>query len=69
MKIAVIAICLALCGCVSQKTLLANPSGQVLHCDGWGFGLIGVPVALASHADCMKKAHEAGYSEAPIASK
>lgn len=67
MKISVIAVCLLLCGCVSQKTMLANPAGQVTHCDGWGFGLIGVPIALATHADCIKKAHAAGYSEAPTA--
>lgn len=65
MKIAAIAACVLLCGCVSEKTMLTNTQGQIVHCDGWGFGLIGVPIALATHANCMKKAHEAGYSEIP----
>jgi hypothetical protein len=67
-----IAIFAALCcstvmlsGCVSEKTALTNSEGKQIHCDAWGFGLLGVPVALASHADCMKKAKAAGYSESP----
>ena len=43
-------------GCVSEKTALTNPQGQQVRCDAWGFGFIGAPVAMASHADCMKKA-------------
>lgn len=69
MKIAVFAVVassVVLSGCVSQKTALTNPAGQQVHCDSWGFGVIGVPIALASHADCMKKAHAAGYSEMPV---
>lgn len=58
-------LALALTGCVSERTMLTNKDGQVVHCDGWGFGVIGAPVAMAQHADCMKKAHAAGYSEAP----
>lgn len=65
MKIAIAALACLLSGCVSEKTMLTNSAGQIVHCDGWGFGLIGVPVALATHADCMKKAHDAGYSEVP----
>jgi hypothetical protein len=65
MKIAVIAALCLLSGCVSQKTMLTNSSGKVIHCDAWGFGIIGVPIALASHSDCMQKAHDAGYSEVP----
>lgn len=65
MKNLVIIAALALAGCVSQDTSLANRDGQVVHCKDWGFGVIGAPVAMATHADCMKKAHAAGYSEAP----
>lgn len=64
-KFAVIAIAAMLSGCVSEKTALTNPAGQQVHCDAWGFGVIGAPVAMASHSDCMKKAHAAGYSEYP----
>lgn len=56
----------ALCGCVSESTMLKNQAtGQTTKCEAWGLGIIGVPVALASHADCMKKAHAAGFSEFP----
>lgn len=65
-KFAVIAIVALLSGCVSEKTALTNTTGQQVHCDNWGFGIIGAPVAMASHADCMKKAHAAGYSEMPV---
>jgi len=70
MKIAIFAMVSAavvLSGCVSQKATLTNAEGKQVHCDGWGFGLIGAPVAMAAHADCMKKAHAAGYSEFPVA--
>lgn len=67
MKIAVIAIAALLSGCVSEKTALTNAQGQTVHCDHWGFGLIGAPASMAMHADCMKKAHAAGYSETPAA--
>lgn len=59
-----------LTGCVSQSTMLQNDKGQQIKCAGWGFGLLGAPIALAEHADCMKKAHAAGFSEvtaAPVA--
>jgi len=56
-------------GCVSEKTALTNAAGQQVHCDAWGFGLIGAPVAMASHHDCMEKAKAAGYSEFPKASQ
>lgn len=66
LKIATFAIVASLSGCVSEKATLTNTTGQQVHCDAWGFGLIGAPVAMASHADCMKKAHAAGYSENPV---
>ncbi len=67
MKIAIGLILVFLTGCVSESTMLQNAQGQQLKCSGWGFGVIGVPVALAEHADCMKKAHAAGYTETPTA--
>ena len=57
----------AMTGCVSEKATLTNTAGQQVHCDNLGFGILGAPVAMASHADCMKKAHAAGYSEMPVA--
>lgn len=65
MKIAIFVLLLALSGCVSQSTMLANPDGKTTQCANWGFGLIGAPIAVAAQADCMKKAHAAGYSEVP----
>lgn len=51
-----------LAGCVSEKTAMINQQGTVVHCDAWGFGWIGAPVAMAEHHDCVKKAQAAGYS-------
>lgn len=65
MKITLFGVCLiGLSGCVSQDTMLRNNAGQFTHCAGWGFGIIGVPVALAEHDNCMKKARAAGFVEA-----
>jgi hypothetical protein len=65
MKIAIFAVisCVMLDGCVSEKTTLANAQGQQVHCDSWGFGIIGASVAAASHHHCVEQAHEGGYSE------
>lgn len=62
---AIIPLCLLLSGCVSETSVLRNQAGQTVDCSQWGFGLIGAPVAMAAHSDCMKKAQAAGYSEAP----
>lgn len=53
---------LALTGCVSEKTAMVNQQGKVIHCDAWGFGWLGAPVAMAEHHDCVKKAQGAGYT-------
>ena len=67
-KIAIFAVAsiLLVTGCVSEKTALTNSAGQQVHCDAWGIGWLGAPIAMASHHDCMKKAHAAGYSEYPV---
>ena len=64
-KIGVALSFLMLTGCVSEKTTLRNERGQVVQCNQWGFGVIGAPVAIAEHADCVKKAKAAGYSDMP----
>ncbi len=53
---------LALTGCVSEKTAMVDQQGKVIHCDAWGFGWLGAPVAMAEHHACVKKAQEAGYT-------
>lgn len=53
---------LALTGCVSEKTAMVNQEGKVVHCDAWGFGWLGAPVAMAQHHDCVKNAQVAGYT-------
>lgn len=65
MKIAVFAIisAAALSGCVSEKTTLTNSAGKQMHCDNWGFGVVGTPVAMAAHHHCVEQAHDAGYWE------
>jgi len=55
---------LALTGCVSEKTAMVNQEGKVVHCDAWGFGWLGAPVAMAQHHDCVKNAQAAGYAVA-----
>lgn len=56
---------LGLSACVSQSSTLVNDKGEVMHCDNFGFGLIGMPIAMAQHDDCLKKAKAAGYSTHP----
>ncbi len=65
MRIAICAAAMLLSGCVSYGgTMLRNSDGKVMTCSGnWGFGLIGAPVAMAEHSDCIKKANAAGYYE------
>lgn len=66
MKIAAIAILAALLSaCVSEKSTLTNNEGRQVHCDSWGFGIIGASVAAASHSNCIKKARADGYVEVP----
>jgi uncharacterized iron-regulated protein len=65
MKIILFSVVLMLSGCVSERATLTNTEGQQLHCDHWGFGIIGAPAAMAMHASCMKKAHAAGFAVAP----
>lgn len=50
---------LALTGCVSEKTAMVNQQGKVVHCDAWGFGWLGAPVAMAQHHNCVKNAQAA----------
>lgn len=64
-KIALAAMVILFAGCVSESTMLRNDKGQTVQCKNFGFGLIGTPVALAQHADCVKKAKVAGYSDVP----
>lgn len=64
-KLILLAAAAALTGCVAQDTVLRNDQGQSVKCADMGLGLIGAPAALIMHADCMKKAHAAGYSENP----
>ena len=61
-RVLILLVIATLCGCVSEKTMLVNPAGKVLHCDAWGFGWLGAPVAMAEHHDCVKKANAAGYT-------
>ena len=57
------AVSLFLSGCVSESTVLRNSDGKTFNCNAWGFGVIGAPVAMAEHSDCINKAHAAGYTE------
>lgn len=61
--IVIVALSLGLSACVSQKATLVNARGETARCNQWGFGLVGVPVALAQHEKCLKDAKAAGYSD------
>ena len=63
MKFALGLCLIFLTACVSQNTVLMNERGQTVHCQNWGVGIIGAPLAYAEHQDCVKKAKEAGYTE------
>jgi hypothetical protein len=67
MKTAIVMLGLSgvLSACVSEKAALTNRDGNVVHCDNWGFGIIGTPVALIGHHNCVARAKAAGYSEFP----
>lgn len=54
---------LTLCGCETYKTALVNKEGAITHCDQSGWRLVGGAIAGSQHSDCIKNAHEAGYSE------
>lgn len=63
--VTVIAGCVLLGGCVTNgATMLRNKDGQTFTCQGnWGFGLIGAPIAMASHSKCISDANKAGFYE------
>jgi hypothetical protein len=66
MKIAVFAATALLSGCTTYDTALKNADGAVTECRQSGWGLIGGAIASSQHNECIKNAHAAGYSEAPI---
>ena len=62
MKTIIIICLLFLSGCVSMNTMMVNPTtNETQPCHAWGFGWIGVPVALVAHNNCVNKFKEAGY--------
>lgn len=50
-----------LSACATPSTKLQNASGQVVDCSASGWGLVGTPLALASHSDCVDRMQAAGY--------
>jgi hypothetical protein len=50
-----------LSGCATPSTKLQNASGQVVDCSASGWGLVGTPLALASHSDCVDRMQAAGF--------
>lgn len=56
--------CLLLGACASVQTAMENPqTHQRQDCSAWGFGVIGVPIALLSHYECVRNLKKAGYVE------
>jgi hypothetical protein len=53
--------------CTTYTTSLRNKEGAITHCDESGWGLIGGAIAGSQHNECVKNAHDAGYSEVPEA--
>lgn len=65
--IAVLSVFLA--SCVSYKSVLVNAEGETTNCNQWGFGILGAPMAVAQHKECIKVAESAGYRQKPPAKK
>lgn len=64
MKILIsIALALILSGCMTYDVALKNKSGEIYTCKGYGFGVIGTPVAYANKADCIERAEQKGYKQ------
>lgn len=63
MKLFLALLVVGLCGCVSQSAILVNSEGKAVKCNNWGFGIIGVPVAMSEQSKCIKKANADGYTE------
>ena len=57
----VIALCLALSSCMSYNIQLRNTEGRIYTCKGYGFGLIGVPIAYADKDECITGAEAKGF--------
>jgi len=53
---------LSLTGCAATNELMVNPqTGMTQNCSAFGFGIIGVPVALGLQAECENNLKKAGY--------
>lgn len=48
-------------GCATPSTTLQNASGQTVTCASSGWGVLGTPLALASHAECVEKMQASGF--------
>ena len=59
---------LLLSACAAPSSKFQNASGHVVDCSASGYGLLGAPAALAMHAECERKAQEAGYRPVNAAS-
>jgi len=52
---------LVLGGCAQLKTVMVDPAnGNVMNCEAFGFGWLGVPIAYSIVDDCEKKSKAAG---------
>jgi len=52
---------LVVAGCATPSTTLQNASGQTVECSSSGYGYLGAPMALASHAKCVERMQAMGY--------
>lgn len=60
--IAVAVMALVISGCVSISTPVKNKETQETRkCETWGFGWLGVPVALISYQECITEMEKAGF--------
>lgn len=56
-----LAAVLVVSGCATPSTTMQNASGQTTTCASSGWGVIGTPLALASHAECVEKMQASGF--------
>jgi hypothetical protein len=59
-----VSVLLLLTACAAPTTRFQNAAGQIATCSSMGYGWLGAPMALASHADCVDRMRAAGYWEA-----
>jgi hypothetical protein len=62
-KVVLVGIVVAMVsGCAAfNQNYKHKDTGQKSNCFSWGFGWLGVPIAIATYFDCKREHEKAGY--------